>query len=454
MRLLTLPLLAALLAAAAPGCARPARPPSLLLVSLDTLRPDRLACYGAPRATAPSLDALAARGALLEDVSAPSPWTLPSHASLLTGLYPARHGVSDREHSLGAGCTTLAERLAAAGYRTHAVVNAEHVSARYGLGRGFEAYDQVSEWGVDAGGARRIVNRGGEVTARGLAWLEQAQDEPFFLFLHYYDAHTDLDPDPRWREAFAGAPYPGAPSGRTEELLAARAGARALDARDAAWLRDLYDAEVRTLDEHLARLFRGLAELGLAESTLVVVTSDHGEEFLEHGSLLHGRTYYQEVIAIPLLLAGPGVPAGVRVAEPVGLVDVAPTALALLGQPPPEGLDGRDLSPLLRGASLAPQTLFAEADHNNTFQGASAPGLFRMARRGAWKLVRNERDGALELYDLAQDPRERAERSAAEPARAAELAGALERFRAGAAEGAALAPLSPAELERLRALGY
>ena len=428
--------------------------PNIVLISVDTLRADRLGCYGAKRETSPTIDALARRGVLYEDVTATSPWTLPSHASLLTGLYPSRHGVKDREHQLGAEVLPLAEILTGAGYRTRAIVNALYVSERFGLGRGFEAYDYVSEWAVEPNGRRSIVNRGEEITDAAIDYVRSRGDERFFLFLHYYDVHTDLDPAPVHRESFT-EDYPQALSGRTDELLAVRKGQRNLSDRDVRHLFDLYDAEIRTLDDQLKRLFEALEASGRSEDTLVVLTSDHGEEWMEHGSVLHGRTYYQEVIGVPLIVAGPGVDAGVRVEEPVSLIDVFPTLLALTGLSAPAGIDGRDLGPLARGeAPSESRFLFAEADHNNVVNGEKVQDLLRMVRSGDWKLQLDTVSGAVELYDLASDPGETRDLSESEPDRTALLLERLKAFLEAEASGSRIAPPSSEELDRLRALGY
>ena len=333
-------------------------------------------------------------------------------------------------------------------------MNAHYVSDRYGLGRGFEAYDYVSEWAVEPDGRRSVVNRGPEITDRAIRWMRSVGDERFFLFLHYYDVHTDLDPAPRYRDAFTEE-YPGAPTGRTDELLAARRVQRALAPRDVSHLLGLYDAEIRTLDDQLGRLFDALDKAGRTGDTIVVLTSDHGEEWMEHGSLLHGRTYYQEVIAVPLILAGPGVPVGARIEEPVSLVDVTPTALALLGLCVPPGLDGHDLSPLLGGASGGGKRfLFAEADHNNVVDGERVQDAGRLVRYGSWKLLYDRRTATSKLFDIATDPGETHDLSGAEPERAAALRERLSAFLDAEAVGGQLAPLESEQRARLEALGY
>jgi arylsulfatase A-like enzyme len=187
---------------------------------------------------------------------------------------------------------------------------------------------------------------------------------------------------------------------------------------------------------------------------LIVITSDHGEEFQEHGGLLHGRTQYQEVLRVPLILAGPGVPAGVVVDQPVHGVDVAPTLLARCGLAPARPVDGIDLAPAWRGEMLPERLFFAEADHNNQVDGRPALDIKKMVRRGTSKLLLDTHSGAVELYDLAQDPGELADLAPTAEARASELRAELERFLEGAVQGEVVAPPTPEQQSVLDALGY
>jgi len=426
------------------------RPPNLILISIDTLRPDRLGCYGHDRDTSPAMDELATGGARFADVTASSPWTLPSHASLLTGMYPSRHGVKSHLHRLHGEIPTLAELLAARGFHTMAVVNYQNLTSRFGFDRGFESFSYVSEFSDTRDPNRTIQNRGEEIVDQALAWLEDRDDRPFFLFLHFYDVHTDLTPAPRFRDMFV-QPYAGPMNGTTEQLAMLRRAGISISEADVRHLFDLYDAEIRQLDEQIGRLVRYLGDQGLREETLIVLTSDHGEEFQEHGSLLHGRTYYQEVIAIPLLLNGPGVPAGLTVPEPVHLVDVAPTMLGLLGLPAPSNGDGVDLSVYWHAPETAPRGrfLFAEADHNN-----ERPDMQRMLRVGSNKLLYNRFSGKTELYDLSADAEERNDLAAMQESQLTALRKRIEAFMAADRPGPAVAPPTPEEIENLGKLGY
>jgi arylsulfatase A-like enzyme len=300
-----------------------------------------------------------------------------------------------------------------------------------------------------------ILNTGAEVEARARAVLAGRDPaRPFFLFVHFFDAHTDFTPGPEYRERFV-SPYTGELDGTTGQLLAIRAEGRQLSEPDLRFLRELYDAEIRQLDDLLASFFAFLAEQGLADDTLIALTSDHGEEFQEHGGLLHGRTQFEELLRVPLILAGPGIPRGVVVEAPVSLVDLAPTLLARLGIAAPAPLDGLDLAPSWSGGRLAPRALFGEADHNNVVDGRTVLDMKRMARIGREKLHLDRHTERVQLYDLAADPRETRDLATTAPERVALLRAALASFLDGAVAGQASgSELTEENLELLRELGY
>jgi arylsulfatase A-like enzyme len=430
------------------------RPRNAILISIDTLRPDHLGCYGHARGTSPTLDALAAAGVRFEDVTAAAPWTLPSHATMLTGLYPSHHGVKHHETRLADGIVTLAEEFAAQGFETLAVVNSHNLGApAFRLDQGFAHFRYIVETEDDTQRVR-VYNSGDTIVATAKELLRaRAEDRPFFLFLHFYDVHTDFTPRQEFKRRFVG-PYAGRLTGTTDQLSRVRNGEETLSAADLVWLREMYDAEIAQLDELLGRFLAWLDEEGLRDETLFVVTSDHGEEYQEHGSVLHGRTQYQEVLRIPLIVRGPGIPGGTVVTTPVHGVDVAPTILGAMGLAASVPHDGLDLAPLWSGGALPERLFFAEADHNNRIEGEFVVDIKKMVRRGSTKLLFDTHSGRAELYDLATDPGERTDVAPERPELVRELQGALERFRAGAIEGEGVAPPSDEELRRLQALGY
>jgi arylsulfatase A-like enzyme len=436
--------LATALALAAIACGGEAeRPRLVVLVSIDTLRADHLGLYGYERATSPVLDALALESAVFEQAMSSSPWTLPAHATLLTGLYPSRHGLTSHERYLSSSLATLAQLFSRAGYRTAAVVNSHNLGPEFGLDRGFQRYRYVEE---------RADQRApsSEITDQGMEWVEAAGDDPLFLFLHYYDVHSDYASLPEYEAEFV-RPYDGIADGTTAQLASHREGKVALSASDGPNLIDRYDAGIRQMDVEIGRFLDFLRERNLADETLLVATSDHGEEFFEHGGVLHGQTQYQEVLRVPLVVRGPGIPAGRRIGTPVSLVDIAPTLLGLTGIEAPQGLDGVDLAPLWAedDRELEDRYLFAEADHNNVEHD-----ITRAVRYRGFKLHFNRLSREYRLYDLSQDPGEREDLSSRQADAVAALSERLERFLASETFEAPVRTLSQEEIERLRSLGY
>jgi arylsulfatase A-like enzyme len=435
---------AALALASLIGCGGRATssPDVVLLVSIDTLRADHLGCYGYARPTSPALDALAAEGTLFEEAMTPAPWTLPAHASLLTGLYPTRHGVKAFGQYLPARIETLAQRLGRLGLLTAAVVNSHLLGPRSALDRGFQDFVYVEEVAPQREPTRRVVDQ-------AIEWLRRPRERPLFLFVHSYDVHSDYKAEERYEKEFV-RPYAGGADGSSRQLMAFREGRVKLAPQDAPHLIDLYDAGIRQTDDELGRLVGFLRTSGQLERTLLVVTSDHGEEFFEHGGVLHGTTQYQEVVRVPLIVRGPGVPRGRRVPAPVSLLDVVPTLLARLGLPAAKGLDGEDLSGWFASAPprLRERVLFGEADHINV-----PPDVTRAVRRGMLKLVYDRRSERRQLFDLASDPGEARDVKDGHAEMAA-LDEQLRRFLSLRGESAATTKLSPAELEKLRSLGY
>ncbi len=396
----------------------------MLLISVDTLRADHLGCYGYPRATSPHLDALAAEAVRFETAIAPAPWTLPSHAALLTGTHPWLLGIRDGQAAVPE-VPTLAGELARAGYQTAAFVDSSargYVGAERGFARGFAEYHHQPHRPGRRHDAAATVDA-------ALDWLaSRDRDRPYFLFLHTKSVHalpigapcTDehcfpYDKPEPYRSFFfdpasAERVWSVDGQGHGQAYLwslnrALQAGARreaAASAEDLAALRALYDAGIAATDAELGRLLAGLAAAGELENTVVVVTADHGEAFLDHDLLLH-QEVYDELLHVPLLVRLPRGEARV-VREPVALEDVMPTVLRLAGAPLPAGLTGL---PLLGGAAPPPGRAFFAY---YTFYPPYDYGAVAL-RQGHWKLVaqnfqRPRGDEAWQLFDLAGDPGE------------------------------------------------
>lgn len=421
--------------------------PAVLIVTADTLRADHISGYGYGRQTTPTIDGVMNSGVAFTAAYTAMPTTGPSHTSLFTGTYPRTHGVMKNGIPFGAELPTLAGVLAQAGYRTGAVVSAFPVAARFGLARGFDAYDdhftaaeasiQDHEWeGFDVGEA--FDRRADATTTRALAWLGAVPDQtPWLLWVHYYDVHGPYDPPDAYRARFAPTPDRSGKLGR--EIAA-------------------YDAEARFMDDQLARLMTAVDRRFGPEQVFVVVATDHGEGLMDHGWMEHGIDLYEELVRVGLVFRGPGIVAGARSTVPVGLIDVAPTLLGLLGLPPQElRAEGVDLSAVLRGRAQPPaRPLFFERRLYTTRDQKQWPavGAMTAVRDGAWKLIEAPGEGTHELFDLQHDPSEQHNRYDGEGATRARLAQLLSAWESAPRTNNAVAPVDPADAARLRALGY
>jgi arylsulfatase A-like enzyme len=410
--------------------ARPARP-NVILISLDTLGARHVGSYGYPHPTTPRLDALAREGVLFERALSHYPSTAASHMTLFTALLPAAHGVRGLLDELPPDVPTLPELLRRAGYLTAAVTENATLARGMGFVRGFHVYwEHRRHAGSTVGMAR-------ETFARARRWLRKAPLEPFFLFIHTYEVHTPYQPRPHYRREVRS---PGHDEGARDPALP-------------------YDAEVRFADHLVGRLVALLRRRGVLERTLLVVTSDHGEAFGEHGGFTHGTLLYDEVMHVPLVLRGPGVRRGVRVATGVGLADVLPTILELAGEPPPAALHGRSLRAALDGHGLPPRPLVAEVRGRIGGATAAAPNL-RAVWLGDRKVIHDAATDRWQVYDLASDPGEQHDLGATAPEALAEARGVLAWYEGLAVTGGergpatALPPVEADSAEKLRALGY
>ena len=412
---------AVLALAVACGCAReaarPAAAPNVLLVTIDTLRADRLGCYGYKGAVTPNLDGLAARGALFPVAVAHAPLTAPSHASILTGHTPLGHGVRDNgAYVLPEGARSVAEDFRLAGYRTGGFVSGFPLKRRFGFDRGFDTYDDQLPRGKDARRTAYVERTADRTTEAALRWLETATPpgsprRPFFLWVHYFDPHAPYEAP---AEAMAGAASP-------------------------------YDGEIAFVDAQLGRLLRR-AEEAAGGPTLVLVTADHGESLGEHGEDTHGIFLYDSTLRVPFILAGPGVPPG-GVARTVARgIDVAPTLLDYAGLVA-KGMEGRSLRRAASGERLSDEPAYSESLHSQLQYGWAPLHAWRTAKH---KLIEAPR---VELYDLAADPGEAHDLSAREASRVEGMRRELQRAMATTTPSAAHA-VDAETAERLAALGY
>lgn len=421
---------------------------NVLLIVVDTLRADRLGCYGSDLGATPNIDAFAGEAVRFEHAYAHAPWTLPSFASLLTSLPPPRHGAGGqmgRFKPLPPGVRTLGECFSAAGYVTGCIINVDFLAGNFGTTRGFADVD--FEGGADNTQARNATR----TTDAAVKWLGTPGKRPFFLMVHYFDPHLVYNPPPEYRKKFAAAGDQYSTSwvfGTREQVIAYRYGKITFDEPTIRRAEKLYNGEVAYTDHEVGRLLRELNRLGLADSTVVVVTADHGEEFLDHGKFEHGHTLYNELVHVPLCIRAPGGPQPGVVSAAVGLMDVAPTLCALTGVAPGPAFAGRNLSKLIDGSDPDERPIIMEGN----FWGPP----FRAWLCQGYKLI----DGphGQMLFNTRADPGEKTVLNDVEPERFRSM---LEDMRLAFREMAAEAPgesapvqLSPAELERLRSLGY
>ena len=432
--------------------------PNIVVVTMDTTRADHLGAYGYARARTPAIDALAAAGVRFERAWTVSNNTLPAHVSVLSGLQPQRAGVPRNGHKLPSGTPWAPEALQAAGYDTAAFVSASALSAKLGLDRGFDVYDDS----FDVKELDQRQRHGDDTTDAVLAWLGQPRDKPFFLWVHYFDPHYPYTP-PAPYDSMYGAGYTGPADGSLEYLLRiwGRGGKEKIEtsAADRQRMIDLYDGEIAWLDTQLARLFTAVDQGGRGQDTLIVLTADHGESLDEHGYLFdHGEYVYEPTLHIPLIVRPPlrmGLaPAVVDAA--VQNVDVATTALAMAGVPSAAPLDGQDLTPLLAGGAPDPAgRAFAESCRpwqiERRHAGWKNLHKAQAVREGSLKLIATPFQDKLELYDLAADPGELRNVVGDRPEDAKRIAGALEGWRGGAVD---IAVPDAENMERIKALGY
>ncbi len=345
--------------------ARPIR--NVILISIDTCRADYLSCYGYPRKTTPNIDAIADTAALFENVISPVPVTLPSHCSMMTGTIPPYHGVHDNDNYwLDGRNITLAEVFKQNGFATAAFVSAFVLDSQFALDQGFDSY--YDNFDLQLAHLEASERRADQTTRLALDWLDNHSEDKFFLFVHYYDPHSDYEPPEPFASKFSD---------------------------------NLYAGEIAYTDHYIANLIEKLKSLGIFDSSLIIITSDHGEMLGEHGEDEHGYFIYQSALKVPLIFRLPGQRKPQRIKDPVGLIDIVPTVCSLLGVEPPAPLHGRDLSVYLRGDTISPpqRFIYAESLYPTKYGGNSLLGVVG----DRYKYIQTTRP---ELYDIQLDPAE------------------------------------------------
>jgi arylsulfatase A-like enzyme len=404
--------------------AAPPGAPNMLLVVIDTLRADHVSCYGYPLQTTSYIDGIAREGVQFDTAIAASSWTLPSHASLLTGLFPTQHGA--QRDPLDASQVLISEVLIDRGYRTGAVsANTQLFTRAQGFGQGFIHFDdsffspadailrtlygrQLGKWSEkiirtdDLLGRRRADN----VTSEALRWIDRDRSRPFFLVLNYLEPHDPHAPPQPWRSRFSKRRNPGglvdSERGRINPRLTPEQQQGEIEA---------YDGSVALADEQIGRLLGALDEQGLRGKTIVVITSDHGEGLGQHGLQGHGTALYWEMVHVPMILRWPGrVPAGVRVAEPVSQVAVAATLLDLAGLQNTIQFPGRSLAatwqnPGAPGSRTQPRSELAKLPYGSNREAPAFHGAMKSLVQDSWHYIWHEKFGG-QLYNWKDDPSE------------------------------------------------
>lgn len=340
---------------------------NVVLISIDTCRADYLSCYGFNRRTTPNIDAVAAEGIVFENVYSPVPMTLPAHSSMMTGTIPPYHGVHDNlREKLAETNVTLAEILQDNGYKTSAVVSAIVLEPKFGLNQGFEEYQGEFTQAFEGD---PFAEQKGHITSRQACnWLDENFEQPFFLFLHYYDPHIIYEPPEPFASRFAG---------------------------------NLYAGEIAYTDHCIGQVIDKLKTLKLYDSTLIIITSDHGEMLGEHGENTHDYFVYESAVRVPLIVKSPGIRGGRRISDAVGLVDIMPTVLSLLEIPLSWPVQGQDLRQFLAGnAELPPSYLYTESLTATEYKCNPLLAVVNWP----WKYIYTSKE---ELYHLQDDPEEK-----------------------------------------------
>jgi arylsulfatase A-like enzyme len=450
---------------------------NFVLITLDTTRADHLGCYGYSKNTTPFLDSLAKKGILFENAYANATWTLPSHASLFTGMMPSVHGAGYSNFFVSPSVKTIAESLQEKGYTSAAFIGGPFLVSAFNLNQGFDFYDEhldphselkrltlfrllskitgKSLWHTD--GQRRGAEINQEVSSY-LRWVVNRQ--PFFLFINYFDAHEPYDPPQEIRDQMQIHTtmkgnirfYPL----NKRNGIACHSDGTPLSSDDFQQLRDLYDGELRYQDQQLEILWKMIEQSGIASKTILIIASDHGETIGEHQFLDHGHNLYQEQVHVPLLFYNSGLfSGGKRITETVQLIDVYPTMLQFVGLKPENGIQGHSLIPGLRSNQFPVRSVLSEIDIDSHPRFAAFKRSQKMILQDSLKYV-DSSDKNNMLFDLQTDPAEMIDQQSNQPDRAEQLHKKLnELFRAlEIMKHKGSGQLDEETREKLKSLGY
>lgn len=446
-----------------PACVSCSKEPprqNVLFITIDTLRADHLGCYGYPRETSPSIDALAERSIVFDNCVSQATSTLPSHASIFTALYPPAHGVIHNIVGLSEDVPSLVGVFKENGYATGAVISNIVLQSRFGLNQGFQTFDEE----LDSRELNRLKfreRRADSATDAAISWLQKKGGRPFFLWVHYVDPHGAYYPPSEYRRMFVDDEW------YTEEedlpIAAENFVPKTIPkyqdlfgAKNPSYYISQYDGEIRFADDQIGRLLEFLDASGLSSDTIVTITADHGESFTERDLYFtHTFRTYDEQAVIPLIIHFPGMTTNRRVEAQVRAIDIMPTLLDRLDLKNPHTVHGQSLMELIAGGGNPPADFaMIYSDHGmevlDTVMGAQ-----KSIRTRKWKLTRNSRDGSLELYNIEDDPLETNNLAAAKPEVAKQMEELLDSREKEIEKATVLkSKLSPELIEQLDSFGY
>jgi len=430
--------------------------PNVILYVIDTLRASHLEPFGNSKAATPNFISLAENATICLSATAHTSWTRPSVVTLLTSLYETTHGTSTLEHSLARSLPYLPQILQDAGYLTAAISMNGHIAPQWGFARGFDSFDRISEERAELLTPPEPRAYVGKLWDRYIAPAIAVKSSPFFLYLHELDPHGPYTPPAPFDDMYPSH-YRGYPEVEAEHIALVRTQLTELKPEDIEFLELRYRGEVSFVDAVVGEMIKRLESEGLKENTIIIIVSDHGEEFGEHGGIGHSVTLYEEVLHIPMLWMWPGhVVAGHRTNAQVGLIDVAPTLLSLLGMDIPSSMQGQDISAMLFGNPY-------ESEPRQIFSHKSdIPGRARQAVRvGPWKLIERigKASSTFELFNIEDEPAEITNRWIGEPIVGGALRQAIawQRYTSGqvaSVDKVEIETLDPEMVEQLRNLGY
>lgn len=423
--------------------------PNIILVVIDTLRADHMGCYGYQRNTTPNIDRLAAEAILFKNAISAAPWTLPSFATLLTSQYPCVLGIRGKLAVMDKRFPLLSQVLKQYNYTTFGVFAAGNLLPQLGFGRGFDFYYD-----------RRSPRRGAGITSpvitsEGISFLRKSHKSPFFLLLHYFDPHYNYilhkqyDYYPNYRGMVKN----------NHSIIDLWHKLNELSEDDIRYLLALYDSEIAFTDEYIEQLLDELKKHGFYENSIIIITSDHGEEFIERGWLGHAITLHEELLHVPLIMKFPGYKPRV-IDSPVGLIDIVPTIYQYLGLKIPKGLGGKALD-LSRDDTIENRPIFSETFNSQKLRPNPKPVAFRSIVLGNWKFIYDETNDSEQVYHLSEDPHERNDLSSQRSAQNKMLRGLLSKWINHVKTKQRLGPtqdatelLTPDQREELESLGY